>query len=123
MALPPYYVPRVPGSRHDSPGPADIAADERRLRLLAAVGLAVLLALVAAGVVAVELGLLADGLMATLLAVVFGLSLTGGIAVDVLAGLRRAPRQSRTGPGLRPASFLYVSALICMFATFAFLAF
>lgn len=123
MALPPYYVPRIPGSRYDSPGPADIAANERRLRLLSAVGLAVLLVLVAAGVVAVELGLLADGLMATLLAGIFGLSLAGGVIIDLLAGLRRAPRESRTRPGLRPASFLYLAATICMFAAFAFLAF
>lgn len=123
MALPPYFVPRVPGLSHQSPGPADISESERRLRLVGAVGLAVLSVSVAAGLMLVEVGLMADGRLATLLAVAFGVSLAGGLATDLMSSLRRTPDESRLRPGLRPASFFYLAATLCMFAAFAFLAF
>ncbi|WP_380167769.1 hypothetical protein [Jannaschia sp. R86511] len=122
MALPPYYVPRVPGLPQEGLGPVQVPPGERRLRRAGAVGLAVLGVLVAVGLLAVGLGLLREGILATALAAGFGAFLSGGLVVDLLAGLRRPRRAPQETPGLRPASFLYLAAALCMVAAFAFLA-
>lgn len=122
MSMTPYFVPHVPGVPGASVEQPDLTPAERRWRAVGGVALGLLALGLAGGVAAVQVGILSPGRLADLLAVPFGASVLGAVALDLAVTLRRPRPRAGIRPGLRAASYLYAAALLCVVATFAFLA-
>ncbi|WP_336921567.1 hypothetical protein [Aquipuribacter sp. SD81] len=119
--LPEFILPNrsVPRPTLEVP---EVSGTERRWRRRGLVALGAVALVIGAAVALVVSGVLPLGPVATALAVL-GLGCAAAAAVvDVGVSLRVPRRDEGVRPGLRAASYLWLATLVCVVATFAFLA-